>query len=94
MRERENVQTLLAVFDLIVPKTFNLREDWSGRVILLYDREKAVKGYTLLSRELPEEVIHRLTLWLEKHGDVDDIARRLGASGRNGEDLLDFSSAS
>lgn len=81
MRERKNVDRLLAVFDLAAPKDLGLPENWSTRVMLVYDREKQVKEYTLLCRGLPEAVIRKVTSWLETHVNIEEMAYCLGSGG-------------
>lgn len=85
MEENRDVDRMLAVFDLTVGKVLNLPEDLSTRVMLVYDRERNVKEYTLLGNRLPDGVAHRVTRWLEENVDVDDIAFRLVANRLNAD---------
>jgi len=85
LEENRDVDRMLAVFDLTVGKALNLPEDLSTRVMLVYDRERNVKEYTLLGNRLPDGVAHRVTRWLEENVEVDDIAFRLVANRLNAD---------
>jgi hypothetical protein len=80
LEENRDVDRMLAVFDLTVREALDLTEDLSTRVMLVYDRERNVKEYTLLGNRLPETISRRLTRWLEENVDVQDIAFRLTAN--------------
>lgn len=85
MEENRDVNRMLAVFDLTVRKALNLTEDLSTRVMLVYDRERNVKEYTLLGSRLPEPLSRKLTKWLEDNVDVQDIAFGLVANRLNAD---------
>lgn len=92
MEENRDVERMLAVFDFTVRKALDLPEDFSTRVMLVYDRERKVKEYTLLGNRLPDRVASKVTRWLEENVDVDDVAFRLVANRLNA-DLFEKSSA-
>ena len=87
MEENRDVDRMLAVFDLTMCKALNLQEDLSTRVMLVYDRERNVKEYTLLGNRLPEGVAHKVTRWLEENVGVHDIAYCLVANCLNADDF-------
>ena len=87
MEENRDVDRMLAVFDLTMCKALNLQEDLSTRVMLVYDRERNVKEYTLLGNRLPEGVAHKVTRWLEENVGVHDIAYCLVANRLNADDF-------
>ena len=85
MEENRDLDRMLAVFDLTMRTVLNLAEDLSTRVMLVYDREKKVKEYTLLGNRLPEGMAHKVTRWLEENVEAHDIAFRLVANRLNAD---------
>lgn len=80
MEEQRDMDRMLAVFDLTVREALNLPENLSIRVMLVYDKGRNIKEYTLPGHQLPELLVQRVTQWLEENVDVHDIAFRLVAN--------------
>ena len=70
MEKKRHVNKLLSVFDLSDCRDLNLPGGALGRVMFSYDEKEDSRKFTILTREIPEEIRSKITSWLEKNVDV------------------------
>jgi len=73
LEKKRDIDRLLSIFDLKIQKALNLPESVSTRVLFIYDKEGSVKEFKLLSKDLSKEMDTRITAWLMKNMNVDDL---------------------
>ena len=76
MAKERDVDKLVSIFDVRIQKALNLEECISARVMLSYDKGKNSREFKVLSKQIPEEMKHRIKLWLETHMDLNDFVTR------------------
>ena len=70
MEKKRHVNKLLSVFDLSDCGDLNLPGGALSRVMFAYDEREDLREFTILTREIPEEIRSRITSWLEENIDV------------------------
>ena len=72
MEKKRHVSKLQSVFDLSDCGDTSLPGGAIGRVMFVYDEKEDLKEFTLLAREIPEEIRNRITSWLEENIDISN----------------------
>jgi hypothetical protein len=70
MEEKRHVSKLQSVFDLSDCGDLSLPAGSLGRIMFVYDEKKNLREFTILSKEIPEEIRRNIKSWLEKNIDV------------------------
>ncbi len=47
----------------------------------MYNRKANIKKFNLINEEMPEDVNRKITAWLEKNVDVEDVLHGLKSKG-------------
>ncbi len=74
------VDRLDSVFDLRIHKALNLSERVSVRIMLTYSKKDNSKRFKVLNPKTTEEMEQRITSWLDRHIDIEDLLDGLGSS--------------
>lgn len=76
-RERQ-LDTLMSIFDLKIHRVLRLDKGVSARVLYYYDKDRNIRRFKVLSRDMSAEVHARITSWLEEnlpdHAVISDLA--------------------
>ena len=70
MEKKRHVNKLLSVFDLSDCGDLSLPGGALSRVMFAYDERENLREFTILTREIPEEIRSKITSWLEENIDV------------------------
>ncbi|MBW1717138.1 MAG: hypothetical protein JRI94_09135 [Deltaproteobacteria bacterium] len=70
MEKKRHVNKLLSVFDLSDCGDLSLPGGALSRVMFAYDEKEDSREFTILTREIPEEIRSKITSWLEENIDV------------------------
>ena len=81
MAKERHVDKLMSVFSITIGEDLGLPENVSTQVVFVYNREANVKEFNLIDKELSEDVTGRITSWLEKNVDVQDVIHGLKSKG-------------
>ena len=73
MTAERHVDGLVSVFNLRIGQALGLPQRLSTRVMYTYDRQENRRNFTILSRDIPEEMNIKLKSWLEKNIFTDVI---------------------
>ena len=73
MTAERYVDGLVSVFNLRIGQALGLPQRLSTRVMYTYDRQENRRNFTILSRDIPEEMNAKLKSWLEKNIFTDVI---------------------
>ena len=72
MEKKRYVSKLQSIFDLSDCGDTSLPGGAIGRVMFVYDEKKDLKEFTLLTREIPDEIRNRITSWLKENVDISN----------------------
>lgn len=81
MAKERHVDKLMSVFSLTVGEDLDFPENVSTQVVFVYNREANVKEFNLIDKELTEDATRKITSWLEKNVDVQDVIHGLKPKG-------------
>jgi len=81
MAEERYVDKLMSVFSFTAGEELGLPENVSTQVMFLYNRKANIKEFNLIDEEMAEDVNRRITSWLEKNVDVQDVLHGLKSKG-------------
>jgi hypothetical protein len=81
MAKERHVDKMMSVFSLTVGEDLDFPENVSSQVLFVYNREANVREFDLIDKELTEDATRRITSWLEKNVDVQDVIRGLKPKG-------------
>jgi len=81
MAQERYVDKLMSVFSFIADKDLGLPENVSTQVMFVYNRKANIKEFNLIDEEMPEDVNRKITAWLEKNVDVQDVIHGLKSKG-------------
>ncbi len=70
MEKKRHVSKLQTVFDLSDCGDTSLPGVFFGRVMFVYDEKENLREFTILNREIPEEIRNSIKLWLDENIDV------------------------
>jgi hypothetical protein len=85
LEKKRHVSKLQTVFDLSDCGDSSLPGGSFGRVMFVYDEKENLREFTILNREIPEEIRGRIKLWLDKNIDV---CNPIWGSESNDTDLI------
>jgi hypothetical protein len=77
MPEERYVDKLMSVFSFTAGKHLGLPENVSTQVMFVYNRKTNTKKFNLIDEEMSEDVNRKITAWLEKNVDVQDVLHGL-----------------
>lgn len=81
MAEERYVDKVMSVFSVTAGKDLGLAESVSAQVMFVYDRKANIKEFNLIDEEMPEDVNRKITAWLEKNMDVQDVLYAMNSKG-------------
>jgi len=81
MAKERHVDKLMSVFSIMIGKDLGLPENVSTQVVFVYNRKANVKEFNLIDKEMNEDMTRRITSWLEKNVDVQDVIHGLKSKG-------------
>jgi hypothetical protein len=70
LEKKRHVSKLQTVFDLSDCGDTSLPGGFFGRVMFAYDEKENLREFTILNREIPEEIRNSIKLWLDENIDV------------------------
>jgi hypothetical protein len=73
MSAERYVDGLVSVFNLRIGQALGLPRRLSTRVMYTYDRQENRRNFTILSKDIPDEMSAKLESWLEKNIFTDVI---------------------
>jgi hypothetical protein len=81
MAEERYVDKLMSIFSFTAGKDIGLPENVSTQVMFVYNRKANIKEFNLIDEEMAEDVNRRITSWLEKNVDLQDVLHGLKSKG-------------
>lgn len=81
MAKERHVDKLMSVFSIMIGKDLGLPENVSTQVVFVYNRKANVKEFNLIDKQMNEDMTRRVTSWLEKNVDVQDVIHGLKSKG-------------
>lgn len=81
MAKERHVDKLMSVFSIIIGEDLGLPENVSTQVVFVYNRKANVREFNLIDKEMNEDMTRRITSWLEKNVDVQDVIHGLKSKG-------------
>ena len=73
MDNKRCVEKLMTVFELRDFQSFNLPENASTRVMLIFDRNEAIKEFRVLNKTIPKNIHFEIMKWLQNNIDIYDV---------------------
>jgi hypothetical protein len=77
----------MSVFDLKIQRALRLEQGVSTRVVFCYDRDRDIRRFKVLNRDMPEDVHARVTAWLEENVRDHAVIGALVANEMDGDNL-------
>ena len=77
MAEERYVDKLMSIFSFTAGKDVGLLKNVSTQVMFVYNRKANIKKFNLIDEEMSEDVNRKITAWLEKNVDVEDVLHGL-----------------
>jgi hypothetical protein len=77
MGEERYVDKLMSIFSFTAGKDLGLLKNVSTQVMFVYNRKANIKKFNLIDEEMSEDVNRKITAWLEKNVDVEDVLHGL-----------------
>jgi hypothetical protein len=77
MAEERYVDKLMSIFSFTAGKDLGLLKNVSTQVMFVYNRKANIKKFNLIDEEMSEDVNRKITAWLEKNVDVEDVLHGL-----------------
>ena len=77
MAEERYVDKLMSIFSFTAGKDVGLLKNVSTQVMFVYNRKANIKKFNLIDEEISEDVNRKITVWLEKNVDVEDVLHGL-----------------
>jgi hypothetical protein len=81
MAEERYVDKLMSIFSFTAGKDVGLLKNVSTQVMFVYNRKANIKKFNLIDEEISEDVNRKITVWLEKNVDVEDVLHGLKSKG-------------
>ena len=81
MAEERYVDKLMSIFSFTAGKDLGLLKNVSTQVMFVYNRKANIKKFNLIDEEMSEDVNRKITAWLEKNVDVQDVLHGLKSKG-------------
>jgi hypothetical protein len=81
MAEERYVDKLMSIFSFTAGKDLGLLKNVSTQVMFVYNRKANIKKFNLIDEEMSEDVNRKITAWLEKNMDVEDVLHGLKSKG-------------
>jgi hypothetical protein len=77
MAEERYLDKLMSIFSFTAGKDLGLLKNVSTQVMFVYNRKANIKKFNLIDEEMSEDVNRKITAWLEKNVDVEDVLHGL-----------------
>ena len=81
MAEERYLDKLMSIFSFTAGKDLGLLKNVSTQVMFVYNRKANIKKFNLIDEEMSEDVNRKITAWLEKNVDVQDVLHGLKSKG-------------
>ena len=73
MDNKRCVEKLMTVFELRDCRSFDLPDNASTRVMLIFDRNEAIKEFKVLNKTIPKNIHLEIMKWLQNNIDIYDV---------------------
>ena len=81
MAEERYLDKLMSIFSFTAGKDLGLLKNVSTQVMFVYNRKANIKKFNLIDEEMSEDLNRKITVWLEKNVDVEDVLHGLKSKG-------------
>ena len=81
MAEERYLDKLMSIFSFTAGKDLGLLKNVSTQVMFVYNRKANIKKFNLIDEKMPEDLNRKITAWLEKNMDVEDVLHGLKSKG-------------
>ncbi len=87
-RER-HLHSLMSIFDLKIQRVLHLDRGVSARVLFVYDKDRNIRRFKVLNRNISREVHAKITAWLEENIQDHGIIGALAANEMDADTLAE-----